>query len=410
MTPEPSPQELQALQAALGSLDGGLHLAASPYESVWRLAGLLENVDSAPASALRCGRRLRAAATAPTARSRGPTTRSARVRRGVLTTQRGLVDRAGRREPAEQEPREPCAQVLSPEVARPQHLPRSRAASLSPETSRAPATIAATIQPRRCPGRRGRSGRRGRAACPPWDRAASPGRTGARSVARAARRTSRWPWPRQTGPSPSSQGGVPPKRRTTKGAARARATEPVGNGQAWREYAGHGAVLEGSRRKPGRDRNPDCTLRELEIEPVAVYSEPDHIALHVQVAPEAYLLGPGVPTESYLNQSRILEAAQRAGAQAVHPGYGFLAENAGFARACAEAGLTWIGLCPRRSRRWPEGSRPRDHARRGSPDRPGDHRSPSAPAADVVKLGDVPRGRSRSRLGRRWRKGPQGRS
>ena len=56
--------------------------------------------------------------------------------------------------------------------------------------------------------------------------------------------------------------------------------------------------------------------------------------------PRPHLLGPGAPTESYLNQGRILEAAQRAGAQAIHPGYGFLAENAGFARACAEAGLT----------------------------------------------------------------------
>ena len=88
------------------------------------------------------------------------------------------------------------------------------------------------------------------------------------------------------------------------------------------------------------------TLREMEIAPVAVYSEADRDALHVQVAPEAYLLGPGAPAASYLNQDRILEAAQRAGAEAVHPGYGFLAENAGFARACAEAGLTWIGPPP----------------------------------------------------------------
>src|ERR671915_339583 len=85
------------------------------------------------------------------------------------------------------------------------------------------------------------------------------------------------------------------------------------------------------------------TLRELGISPVAVYSDVDRDALHVQVADEAYLLGPGPPAESYLNQERIFEAARRAGAEAIHPGYGFLAENAGFARACANAGVVWIG-------------------------------------------------------------------
>jgi acetyl-CoA/propionyl-CoA carboxylase biotin carboxyl carrier protein len=88
------------------------------------------------------------------------------------------------------------------------------------------------------------------------------------------------------------------------------------------------------------------TLRELGIATVAIYSDADRDAVHVRTADEAYAIGPGPASQSYLVQERIVETAARAGAEAVHPGYGFLAENASFAHAIEKAGLVWIGPPP----------------------------------------------------------------
>ena len=85
---------------------------------------------------------------------------------------------------------------------------------------------------------------------------------------------------------------------------------------------------------------------ELGIPTVAVYSEADRSALHVLYADQAMPIGPAPSRESYLRIDRILDAAKKTGADAIHPGYGFLAENAAFARACADAGITFIGPSP----------------------------------------------------------------
>ena len=88
------------------------------------------------------------------------------------------------------------------------------------------------------------------------------------------------------------------------------------------------------------------TLREMGIVACAVYSEPDRTARHTLFADEAYPLGPGPSSESYLCVDKILAAAHEAGADAIHPGYGFLSENADFAQAVLDAGLVWIGPSP----------------------------------------------------------------
>lgn len=88
------------------------------------------------------------------------------------------------------------------------------------------------------------------------------------------------------------------------------------------------------------------TARRLGIATVAVYSDADARALHVEIADEAVSIGPPPATESYLSGQRIISAARATGAEAIHPGYGFLAENAFFAEACAEAGIVFIGPPP----------------------------------------------------------------
>ena len=85
---------------------------------------------------------------------------------------------------------------------------------------------------------------------------------------------------------------------------------------------------------------------ELGIRTVAIYSDADRMAPHVRYGHEAFNIGPPAPAESYLSIERILDVARRSGAEAIHPGYGFLAENAEFARACGEAGVTFIGPPP----------------------------------------------------------------
>jgi acetyl-CoA carboxylase, biotin carboxylase subunit len=85
------------------------------------------------------------------------------------------------------------------------------------------------------------------------------------------------------------------------------------------------------------------TLREMDIRSVAVFSEVDRTALHVRMCDEAYLIGKAPAAESYLDPNRIIDAAKRAGADAIHPGYGFLSENPRLPEACAAAGITFVG-------------------------------------------------------------------
>src|SRR4029453_14383939 len=129
--------------------------------------------------------------------------------------------------------------------------------------------------------------------------------------------------------------------------------------------------------------------RDMGLGAVAVYSECDRTALHVRMADEAGPVGPRAPRESYLRIDRILDAARQSGADAVHPGYGFLAENEDFATACRDAGLTFIGPTPEAIALMGSKTAARQVARRaGAPVVPGteDPLSEDISASEVERL------------------------
>jgi acetyl-CoA/propionyl-CoA carboxylase, biotin carboxylase, biotin carboxyl carrier protein len=130
------------------------------------------------------------------------------------------------------------------------------------------------------------------------------------------------------------------------------------------------------------------TLRELGIGTVAVYSDADRTAVHVALADEAHHIGPGPASESYLRGDRIVEAALASGAAAVHPGYGFLAENADFARQVVAAGLVWIGPPPEAIEAMGSKIAARERMRQaGIPIIPGST-EPAARAEDVARIAE----------------------
>jgi acetyl-CoA carboxylase, biotin carboxylase subunit len=123
--------------------------------------------------------------------------------------------------------------------------------------------------------------------------------------------------------------------------------------------------------------------REMGIESVAVFSDVDRKALHVRKADYAYHIGSATASESYLNFDKILDVAHRSGAEAIHPGYGFLSENARFARACADAGFKFIGPAPESMEMMGSKTRARQHMKRaGVPFVPGSERGLDIDAAE----------------------------
>ena len=137
-------------------------------------------------------------------------------------------------------------------------------------------------------------------------------------------------------------------------------------------------------------RRVAASCRRLGIKSVAVYSEVDAQSAHVADADEAYLIGTARPQDSYLRVDRLLEVAAKCGANAVHPGYGFLSENAGFAEAVGAAGLTWIGPEPASIRDMGDKQRARDIAiAAGVPVVPGSRRFETGDLGGLEKAAEV---------------------
>src|SRR5687767_15819411 len=104
--------------------------------------------------------------------------------------------------------------------------------------------------------------------------------------------------------------------------------------------------------------------KELGVKTVAVFSEPDRNSLHVRFADQSVCIGPARNVESYLHIPAIISAAEITGADAIHPGYGFLSENAEFARLCAKCGVTFIGPTPEAMSAWGDKVKARANAKR----------------------------------------------
>ena len=123
--------------------------------------------------------------------------------------------------------------------------------------------------------------------------------------------------------------------------------------------------------------------REMGIESVVVFSDVDRKALHVRKADYAYPIGPATASESYLNIDKILDVARRSQAEAIHPGYGFLSENASFARACGDAGVKFIGPSPESMEMMGSKTRARQNMKQaGVPFVPGSERGLDLDAAE----------------------------